>query len=420
MPDNGHLSCSFCGKNRDEVDKLIAGPQVYICNECVTVSYNIVANTASFNNYADDDLDIPSPSEIKSHLDQYIIGHHSAKEMLSVSAYNHYKRVLYDTDKQVEKSNILLVGPTGTGKTLFAKTLAKKLDVPFAIADATTLTEAGYVGEDVESVLERLLVTADFDVDRAQKGIIYIDEIDKKARKGENNTNTKDVSGEGVQQALLRLIEGTTTKVKVNSSNKRYGNEDFIEFDTSDVLFILGGAFVGIDKTVERRIAKSSSIGFGAKVITEKERTDILKQITTEDVVEYGIIPELMGRLPILGVLDNLTEDMLYSILKDAKNNVIDQNKILLKFDNIETVVTDQYLKDVASIAIKQKMGARSLKSVVERSLISIMFRAPELSEKGIVKVILNGYPDNNNKPVLVTETGTEQVDTDYTLYRQD
>ena len=416
MPDNSNLSCSFCGKSRDNVDKLIAGPQVYICNECVELSYQIVVEDLKSNATSTEYTDLPKPSEIKQFLDEYIISHDETKQMLSVSAYNHYKRIFNPSDVELEKSNVLIIGPTGTGKTLFAKTLAKKLDVPFAIADATTLTEAGYVGEDVESVLERLLVTADFDVEKAQRGIIYIDEIDKKARKGESNTSTKDVSGEGVQQALLRLIEGTTTKVKVNNGKKL--SEDYIEFDTSQVLFIVGGAFVGIEKIVERRIKKNSSIGFGAKVTGEEERKELIKDLMPEDVVEFGIIPELMGRLPILGILDVLEESDLVQVMTTAKNNVIDQSKALLKMDDINLEFGDEYIKDAAGLATKKKLGARAIKSIVENSLISIMYRAPDLRDAGVTDVLFDKYPLQNSKPMLTYDDGKQKIDTGYRLYR--
>jgi ATP-dependent Clp protease ATP-binding subunit ClpX len=343
MTEKKNLSCSFCGKNRESVDKLIAGPSVYICNECITLSYNIIVNEKP--TVAEDELsleNLPAPIEIKNHLDQYIVGHENAKELFSVSAYNHYKRIFYpeDDEIEIEKSNILLVGPTGTGKTLFAKTLAKKLNVPFAIADATTLTEAGYVGEDVESVIERLLSLADYDIELAQRGIVYIDEVDKKARRSETNVATRDVSGEGVQQALLRLIEGTTIKVKLGNS-KKY-TDDFVEFDTSNVLFILGGAFVGIEKVIEKRLKKSSSIGFGATVLDGDSKNKLLASLLPEDIIDYGLIPELVGRLPILVSLENLTEAQLRQVLT-VQNNSIDQVKALLDIDKIELVFEDKF-----------------------------------------------------------------------------
>lgn len=411
-----NLTCSFCGKNRNNVDKLIAGPNVYICNECVKLSYEIVVGDLDTSGRDQIDQDLPGPTEIKQHLDDWIVSHDKTKQLLAVSAYNHYKRINYhSSDINLEKSNILLIGPTGTGKTLFAKTLAKKLDVPFAIADATTLTEAGYVGEDVESVLERLLVTADFDLERAQKGIIYIDEIDKKARKGESNTSTKDVSGEGVQQALLRLIEGTTSKVKVNG-NKKY-NDEYVEFDTTDVLFIVGGAFVGIENIVERRMRKSSGIGFGANVMSEEERRQLHQEITPDDVVEFGIIPELMGRLPLLGILENLSEDDMYHVMTTVKNSVIDQCKELLKMDGIELDFSDQYIHDAAKLSLEKKLGARAIKSIVESSVISLMYRAKELRDSGVVKVQFDKYPTQDYFPVLVLEDGNTQVDTEYYLF---
>jgi ATP-dependent Clp protease ATP-binding subunit ClpX len=419
MTEKKNLSCSFCGKNRESVDKLIAGPSVYICNECITLSYNIIVNekpTATEDELSLENL--PIPTDIKTHLDQYIVGHENAKELFSVSAYNHYKRIFYpdDEDIEIEKSNILLVGPTGTGKTLFAKTLAKKLNVPFAIADATTLTEAGYVGDDVESVIERLLSLADYDVELAQRGIVYIDEVDKKARRSESNVATRDVSGEGVQQALLRLIEGTTIKVKLGNS-KKY-TDDFVEFDTSNVLFILGGAFVGIEKVIEKRLKKSSSIGFGATVIDEGSKNKLLASLLPEDIIDYGLIPELVGRLPILISLENLTEEQLKQVLT-VKNNPVDQVKALLDIDKIELEFADKFYTDVARIAIKQKLGARSIKSVVEYSVMNIMFRAPELQKKGVVKVVFDNYPIALDKsPTLVYSDGTIHKDTEYKIYR--
>lgn len=419
MTEKKNLSCSFCGKNREAVDKLIAGPSVYICNECITLSYNILVkdkpaileNELTLEN-------LPQPVEIKTFLDEYIVGHENAKELFAVSAYNHYKRIFYPKNDEIEleKSNILLVGPTGTGKTLFAKTLAKKLNVPFAIADATTLTEAGYVGDDVESVIERLLVLADYDIDLAQRGIVYIDEVDKKARRSESNVATRDVSGEGVQQALLRLVEGTNIKVKLGNG-KKY-SEDYVEFDTSNVLFILGGAFVGIDKTIEKRLKKSSSIGFGAIVIDENSKNKLLSKLLPEDVIEYGLIPELVGRLPILISLENLTEAQLKQVLT-VRNNAVDQVKALLEIDKIEVEFSENFYSQVAKIAIKQKLGARSVKSIVEYSVMNIMYRAPELQKLGVVKVIFDNYPISLEKiPTLVYSDGRSVHDTEYKIYR--
>lgn len=418
MTDKKHLRCSFCGKSRESVDKLIAGPSVYICNECITLSYNIVKKSADEEKEESDVSAIPTPLEIRQHLDQYIVGHDSAKELMCVSAYNHYKRVLNSPeDIELEKTNILLIGSTGTGKTLFAKTLAKKLNVPFAIADATTLTEAGYVGEDVESVLERLLNIADFDIDAAQKGIVYIDEVDKKARRSETNTSTRDVSGEGVQQALLRLIEGTTTKVKINSG-KKFG-EEYIDFDTSNVLFILGGAFVGIEKIIEKRLKKSSTIGFNATVIDRKEKNKLLENLGAEDVIEYGMIPEIVGRLPIIATLEKLDSTHLVHVLTSVKNSIIEQNKKLLEMDDIQLEFSDAYISTAADLAVKKNLGARALKGIVEQSLISIMYRAPELKKLGVQKILFDKYPVAANvKPVLYFADNTQKEDLEYKLYR--
>jgi len=338
--------------------------------------------------------------------------------LFAVSAYNHYKRIFYPEQDEIEleKSNILLVGPTGTGKTLFAKTLAKKLNVPFAIADATTLTEAGYVGDDVESVIERLLTLADYDVDLAQRGIVYIDEVDKKARRSESNVATRDVSGEGVQQALLRLVEGTNIKVKLGNSKKFA--DDYIEFDTSNVLFILGGAFVGVEKTIEKRLKKSSTIGFNATVIDADAKNGLLSKLLPEDVIDYGLIPELVGRLPILISLENLTEAQLKQVLS-VKNNSVDQVKTLLAIDKLELEFTEKFYSDVAKIAIKQKLGARSVKSIVEYSVMNIMYRAPELQKSGVTKVVFDNYPISLDKvPTLVYSDGHTHTDKEYKIYR--
>lgn len=422
MTDKKNFNCSFCGKDRDSVEKLIAGPNVYICNECITLSYKIVTENIEDTARSVDSVDdLPTPAEIKAHLDEYIVGHNSAKEIMSVSAYNHYKRILSrethsDDDTVLEKTNILMVGPTGTGKTLFAKTLAKKLNVPFVIADATTLTESGYVGEDVDSVLERLLVLADYDVDLAQKGIIYIDEVDKKSRRSESAV-TRDVSGEGVQQALLRLIEGTVTKVRW-SGGKKFGDE-YVEFDSSNVLFILGGAFVGIENHIERRLKKAVNIGFGARMITQQQREHLLADVSHADIIEFGLIPELVGRLPIIASLENLSEQQLVQVLTGVKNSVIDQAVKLLKMDSIDLEFTTQYYAQVAQLAAKQKLGARIVKGLVEQSLTSVMFRAPELRKAGVASVRFDNYPTKpEEKPVLIYHNGTEITDTDFKIYR--
>ena len=414
MSDNSNLECSFCGKKRDLVKKLIAGPNVFICDECITLSYNIVTNELS-----DPDIkpvELPSPPEIYNFLDDHIVGHSQTKEMLSVSAYNHYKRVYNDPgDLELDKSNILLQGSTGTGKTLFAKTLAKKLGVPFAIADATTLTEAGYVGEDVESVLERLLSIADYDLELAQKGIVYIDEIDKKARRSESNTATRDVSGEGVQQALLRLIEGTVVKIKVSNGKKSF-TEDFIEFDTTDVLFIVGGAFVGIDKVIKKRLKKKSAIGFGANILSDND--NFSKNLEHKDIIEYGLIPEFVSRLPIIAVLDKLDKSHLYHIIKSVKNNVLEQVKFIFGLDDIDVQFSDEYINTVAEKALEMNIGARGIRSIIDNSLINLMYRAPSLREDNVVRIIMNKYPDEGYLPTLEYRDGKEIFDTNYKLYR--
>lgn len=408
------LKCSFCGKSRSQVAKLVAGPGCYICDECVSISFKII-NDRSDGAVTDEQTSYPEPAKIKQHLDQYVIGQEQAKTMLSVSAYNHYKRVTGSVS-DVEKSNVLLLGPTGTGKTLLAKTLSQVVDVPFAIADATTLTEAGYVGEDVEAVLERLLSVSNWDVERAQKGIIYIDEIDKKTRKSESNTKTRDVSGEGVQQSLLRLIEGTVMKVSVPHSS---GLNDYVEFDTSNVLFILGGAFVGIEREVERRLNAGSSIGFGSKTRSTLESDQLYSRVTSEDLVKYGLIPELVGRLPLIAVLHRLDTAHMIDIMTNSKNNVIAQCAQMLRLDDIELVVNTRYMQTVAQMCRTKNLGARGIKSLVELSFINIQFRAPELAESGVTQVVFEDYPcSHSDVPVLVYENGSKQKDTNYVNMR--
>ena len=419
MPENKNLQCSFCGKDRDNVDKLIAGPNVYICNECIIISHDIVISSAESDETSLSFEDIPNPEEIKEFLDSHIIAHSETKELLSVSAYNHYKRILGQTSIEIDKTNVLLVGPTGTGKTLFAKTLAKKLSVPFAIADATTLTEAGYVGEDVESVLERLLSIADWDLDKAQKGIVYIDEIDKKARKSESSTSTRDVSGEGVQQALLRLIEGTVVKIKTSPKTGPKFSNEYIEFDTKNVMFILGGAFVGLDKVVSKNITKNSQIGFGSRLISTEDKNNILSQTTSKDIVEYGLIPELVGRVPVIAVLEELSQQHLRLILDAVDNSIVSQYKELLALDDIKLVLQKEYLDEIAGISADSELGARGLKTLIENTLLSVMYRAPTLRKQGVYEIEFHKYPiEETNFPLLKYENGQTVIDNNYRIYR--
>lgn len=412
------LNCNFCGKHREDVEKLIAGPDVYICDECIELSYKIIKEEKDLNIENLDFDKIPKPDEIKLFLDQYVVGQDYAKEILSVNAYNHYKRISQIIkDVELDKTNILLVGSTGTGKTLLAKSLAKKLNVPFAIADATTLTEAGYVGEDVESVLERLLVLSNYDIELAERGIVFIDEVDKKARRSESNTSTRDVSGEGVQQALLRLIEGTTTKVKIGSGKKI--TDEYIEFNTNNVLFILSGAFVGIENIIEKRLKKKSKIGFNSALTDIKIDSKVLRNLDSADVIEFGLIPELVGRVPVIASLDKLSQKDLLNILTNIKNSIIIQTKELLKLDNIEIEFSNKYLETLSNLAIKSKLGARSLKGLVENSVFNLMYRIKEFSEREIVAIRFNDYPLNEDKyPVLITKDNKEMIDTNYKLYR--